>query len=61
MEYILFLKFHNTLNNKTKMKRERRKIVLWTIVTIMVIIVIAVVLNWGSFAEGFQAGGRLAE
>ena len=43
------------------MKRERRKIVLWTIVTIMVIIVIAVVLNWGSFAEGFQAGGRLAE
>jgi flagellar basal body-associated protein FliL len=49
------------LENKIEMKKKGRRIVFWAVVAVVVLIAIAVVLNWGSFAEGFEAGGRLAE
>ena len=43
------------------MKKKGRRIVFWAVVAVVVLIAIAVVINWGAFAEGFEAGGRLAE
>jgi hypothetical protein len=61
LKYPLFLELHNTLENKIEMKKKGRRIVFWAVVAVVVLIAIAVVLNWGAFAEGFEAGGRLAE
>lgn len=60
-EYGLFLKLHNTLDNKMKTQVKRKRIILWTVIVVIAILVIMVAINWGSFAEGFEAGGRLAE
>ena len=61
MKYLLILKIHNTLENKIEMKKKGRRIVFWAVVAVVVLLVFAVAMNWGSFAEGFEAGGRLAE
>lgn len=55
------MKIHNTLENKIEMKKKGRRIVFWAVVAVVVLLVIAVAMNWGSFAEGFEAGGKLAE
>jgi flagellar basal body-associated protein FliL len=49
------------LENKIEMKKKGRRIVFWAVVAVVALLVIAVAMNWGSFAEGFEAGGRLAE
>ena len=55
------MKIHNTLENKIEMEKKGRRIVFWAVIAVVVLLVIAVAMNWGSFAEGFEAGGKLAE
>lgn len=44
-----------------KTQEKRKRIILWTVLAVIVIVVFTVAMNWGSFAEGVEAGGRLAE
>ncbi|EKD31814.1 MAG: hypothetical protein ACD_77C00245G0008 [uncultured bacterium] len=44
-----------------KTQEKRKRIILWTVLAVVVILVFTVALNWESFSEGLDAGSRLAE
>ena len=44
-----------------KTKEKRKRIILWTVLAVIAILVFTVALNWESFSEGIEAGSKLAE
>ncbi len=43
------------------MKKQTKKIIVWSIVAIIIFIIVIIVKNWDAFMCGFNAGGDMGE
>jgi len=43
------------------MKKQTKKIIVWTVVAIVAFILVIVVKNWDAFMNGYSTGGTMGE
>jgi len=43
------------------MKKQTKKIIVWTVVAIVAFIIVIVIKNWDAFMNGYSTGGNMGE